>query len=487
MPDDAPRPPHRSCGMVEAHEMLLAQHPELRQVREDLEARTRSLLSLTPDFRASGGVITIPVVVHVVYKTDAQKIGMDQVTSQIDALNRDYASKNTDKSKVPSVWTKLVTDTGVQFVLASKDAKGQSTTGVTYTQTTVDAFGTDNKVKASGTGGADAWPRDSYLNLWVCNMNQNPLGYAQFPGGPAATDGVVIDLTCFGTKGTAVSPFNLGRTAVHEVGHWLNLIHIWGDTNDCSGSDQVDDTPTAKDPNYGKPTFPHVTCNNGPNGDMFVNYMDYVDDDTMVMFTAGQVARMHAALDGPRSAIGTGGSSSSSSSGSSGGSSGSSSSVSSASSQSSTSSHSSASSGPGGSSSSQSSSSSSDPSSSDSSSSNSSSSDSSSSDSSSSDSSSSDSSSSDSSSSDSSSSDSSSSDSGSSDSSSSDSSSSDPGSSDSSSSDPGSSDSSSSDSSSSDPGSSDSSSSDSGSSDPGGGSRRKDRRSRRRRTIGKKR
>jgi hypothetical protein len=95
----------------------------------------------------------------------------------------------------------------------------------------------------------------------------------------------------------------LGRSATHEIGHFLNLRHIWGDTPDCSGSDFVVDTPNAESSNFGKPKFPHVTCNNGPNGDMFMNYMDYTDDDSMFMFTPGQVSRMHTTLDGPRKAL----------------------------------------------------------------------------------------------------------------------------------------------------------------------------------------
>jgi hypothetical protein len=146
----------------------------------------------------------------------------------------------------------------------------------------------------------DPWPTDRYLNLWVCNLGSNLLGYAQFPGGPAATDGVVILYAAFGTQGTATAPFNKGRTATHEVGHYLNLRHIWGDRNDCTGNDFVTDTPPAGAANFGKPKFPHITCNNGPDGDMFMNYMDYVDDAAMVMFTTGQVARMNATLAGPR-------------------------------------------------------------------------------------------------------------------------------------------------------------------------------------------
>ena len=167
------------------------------------------------------------------------------------------------------------------------------------------SFGSDDSVKSASTGGAAAWPADRYLNVWTCSLSGGLLGYAQFPGGPAKTDGVVILNRAFGKIGSVASPFNLGRTTTHAVGHWLNLNHIWADTIDCSGTDYVDDTPNAATPNFGKPTFPHITCTNGPNGDMFMNYMDYVDDDTMVMFTTGQVARMQAALDGARSHLGT--------------------------------------------------------------------------------------------------------------------------------------------------------------------------------------
>ena len=142
--------------------------------------------------------------------------------------------------------------------------------------------------------------------MWVCNLSGGILGYAQFPGGPSDTDGVVMTYTAFGDIGTATAPFNRGRTATHEVGHWLNLRHIWGDDfGACTGSDQVDDTPNQADANYGTPAFPHITCGNRPNGDMFMNYMDYVDDIAMFMFTADQVARMRAALDGPRASIKT--------------------------------------------------------------------------------------------------------------------------------------------------------------------------------------
>src|SRR6185503_11466880 len=134
----------------------------------------------------------------------------------------------------------------------------------------------------------------SYLNIWSGNLGGGLLGYAQFPGGPASTDGVVVLYSSVGSiasPGTLV-PYNYGRSATHEVGHWLNLFHIWGDSN-C-GNDQVSDTPTQQTSNFGCPNFPHVTCSNGPNGDLFMNYMDYTDDFCMNIFTSGQKSRMQA-------------------------------------------------------------------------------------------------------------------------------------------------------------------------------------------------
>jgi len=249
------------------------------------------------------GLITVPTVVHVVYGDSTQSISDAQVQSQIDVLNLDYRAANPDRVKVPQVWSNLAADAQLQFALASKDPGGAPTNGITRDQAGRTSFGTDDSVKSQATGGADPWPSDRYLNIWTCNLGGGLLGYAQFPGGPPDTDGVVILCTAFGTIGTATAPYNLGRTTTHEVGHWLNLNHIWGDRLDCSGTDLVDDTPTQQAPNYGQPTFPHISCNNGPNGDMFMNYMDYVDDDTMIMFTPGQVARVSAALDGPRASL----------------------------------------------------------------------------------------------------------------------------------------------------------------------------------------
>jgi Pregnancy-associated plasma protein-A len=241
------------------------------------------------------GVTVIPTVVHVVWKLEQENISDAQVQSQIDVLNADFRKTNPDVSKTPSVFGPLCADARVEFRLAE----------IVRVQTETAEFSDDDGVKHVSSGGSDAWPSPDYLNVWVCTLGGGLLGYAQFPGGPADTDGVVILNTAFGTTGTAAAPFDGGRSATHEIGHWLNLHHIWGDDGSgCNGSDFVDDTPNQAGPNFGTPDFPHVTCNNAPDGDLFMNYMDYVDDAAMFMFSEGQVVRMQATLDSDRSSMG---------------------------------------------------------------------------------------------------------------------------------------------------------------------------------------
>jgi len=287
---------------MQVHFRLLETSPGFRERQAELELATAQRMSRGRVAREAQ-TVTVPVVVHVVYREEGENLSTAQVKSQIAALNRDFRAKNADKSKVPEVWKGMVADARLQFKLARKDPSGKATSGITRTRTTEASFSDDDSVKSSSTGGADPWPADTYLNIWVCTLSDGLLGYAQFPGGPRPTDGVVILNSAFGSAGTATAPFDLGRTATHEVGHWLNLRHIWGDTEDCTGSDLVSDTPNAAGPNFGKPEFPRVTCGNGPNGDMFMNYMDYVDDDSMLMFTPQQVVRMRAAIDGPRQGV----------------------------------------------------------------------------------------------------------------------------------------------------------------------------------------
>ena len=275
-----------------AHKLLLERFPAARAAQTRLENTTNQRRHIVQDLRVVP-ILTINTIVHVLHHTEEQQIARGQITRQLQALTRDFRARNPDRSKTPTPWRGLVTDSRIQFKLLD----------VTHTETDVAAFGTDEGVKHPSTGGIAPIDPQKVLNIWVCPLSDGLLGYAQFPGGPTATDGVVINYRAFGLDGTAEAPFDLGRTLTHEVGHYLNLRHIWGDTPDCSGSDLVADTPNAAGPNFGTPTFPVVTCNNGPNGDMFMNYMDYVDDGAMFMFTAQQVLRMRTALETLRSGL----------------------------------------------------------------------------------------------------------------------------------------------------------------------------------------
>lgn len=295
--------PRRSCATVESYFELVDQYPEFRFNQAAIQGFTQAFLdSGGATFRT--GPVTIPVVVHVVFRTQNENISDAQIQSQIDVLNEDFMAANADLANMPAPFQGLVGNPQIQFELATNDPSGAPTSGITRTQTTQTSFSTQgNPVKSAATGGADAWDTTRFLNIWVCTLSGTVLGYAQFPGGPPATDGVVIRNTAFGTTGTARAPFDKGRTATHEVGHFLNLSHIWGEARitTCTDSDYVDDTPNQFGPNMGKPTFPSSSCNNEPNGDLFMNYMDYVDDDSMFMFTLGQVVRMRATLAGARS------------------------------------------------------------------------------------------------------------------------------------------------------------------------------------------
>ncbi len=283
----------RNCGTMPHYEQEVANDPDRALRLQDIDDFTDHFVT-TFDASAERAVVTIPVVVHVVYKTSAQNISDALINAQIAQLNADYARTNSDAGNTPSVFQGVSVNTNIQFCLAQRDPNGAATTGIVRRSTTVTSFSDNDAVKSTSSGGDNAWPASSYLNLWVCNLGGGLLGYAQFPGGAASTDGVVVLYSSVGslsTPGSAV-PYNYGRTATHEVGHWLNLRHIWGDAS-C-GNDQVSDTPTQSTSNGGCPSFPHVTCSNGPNGDMFMNYMDYTDDGCMNNLTAGQSARMNA-------------------------------------------------------------------------------------------------------------------------------------------------------------------------------------------------
>lgn len=290
---------NRTCGTMDKLEMTYREDKHYRDVLAGINDYIKDY-SKQHNIK-DNALVTIPVVVHVVYYSSQQNISYEQVSSQIDVLNKDFRKRNTDTSNTPVPFKPYAGDAQVEFCLAKQDPNGSPTLGITRTHTTLTSFGLDDAVKFTSMGGHDAWDRNKYLNIWTCNLVGGLLGYATFPGGNPATDGVVIGYNYFGTVGVLSPPFHLGRTASHEIGHWLALYHIWGDDNGaCYGSDQVDDTPNQGPENYGCPAYPHVSCSNGPYGDMFMNYMDYTDDGCMNIFTQGQIVRMSAALSGPR-------------------------------------------------------------------------------------------------------------------------------------------------------------------------------------------
>jgi Pregnancy-associated plasma protein-A/Secretion system C-terminal sorting domain len=284
----------RNCASHDVLQQQLQNDPALQSRMDAIEQQVAHYL------QQNGGstdraVITIPVVFHVVYRTTAENISDAQVLSQLAVLNADFRATNSDIGLTPALFAGLVADSEIEFCMAQRDPAGAATTGITRKSTTVTAWGTNDNVKKSSAGGVNPWNRDQYLNIWVCNIGGGILGYAQFPGGSATTDGVVLDYRYTGTMGTATAPFNKGRTATHEVGHWLNLRHIWGDAN-C-GSDLVGDTPTHNTSNGGCPAYPHLSTCSGTPVEMTMNYMDYTDDVCMYMFSAGQKTRMRAVVD----------------------------------------------------------------------------------------------------------------------------------------------------------------------------------------------
>jgi hypothetical protein len=226
------------------------------------------------------GVLNIPVLVHVIYNSNAENISDAQIQSQIDVLNKDFRKTNVDVGQAPSIFAGLAADSEITFTLAGIDRKFSTRT----------SWGTNDAMKSLASGGTAVVDPANFLNIWVCNIGGGILGYAQFPGGAAATDGIVIAPQYFGNIGTATAPFDKGRTATHEVGHYLNLRHIWGDGR-CNADDFVSDTPTSDRANYGCPSFPTTNCR---STDMTMNYMDYVDDSCMYMFSSGQKARMRS-------------------------------------------------------------------------------------------------------------------------------------------------------------------------------------------------
>jgi hypothetical protein len=288
--------PGRGCATNEVHARNLMENPGLAKKMNDIEAFTKKAIADPSTYKLVNDVLEIPVHINLLWRTTAENINNDQLQSQIDVLNKDFASTNSEYSNIPAPFIPVASgDVKIKFVW--------SINNVTRRQTTKSSWGTRDAMKSTKTGGLNAVSPTTTLNIWVCTIGGGILGYAQFPGGKSATDGIVVDSKYFGTKGTATFPFNLGRTATHEVGHYFNLRHIWGDQ--ICGTDFVADTPPHNTANRGVPEYPHYSTCTGTPIEMTMNYMDYTDDRGMYMFSALQASRMQATFadGGPRASL----------------------------------------------------------------------------------------------------------------------------------------------------------------------------------------
>jgi hypothetical protein len=302
----------RTCSAHDHHEELMAKDPEYAKRHAEIEAFTEQFIRSGGQGQLSrGGEIIIPVVFHIIYNTAAQNISEQRILEQMQTFNDDFNATNADTSLIPGPFKPLKGAFNVKFVLANRDPQGNPTTGIVRRQTTRTSFSassvtspTAQPMKFTAQGGSDAWDTRSYFNVWVCNLSGGVLGYATFPASAGTLyDGIVLGSAYTGSTG-ASAPFNKGRTGTHEVGHYFNLRHIWGDATACTASDFVDDTPPQRTSTGGCPSWPRTdACTGTSPGIMFMNYMDYTNDACMYMFSQGQVGRMEAALNGPRASL----------------------------------------------------------------------------------------------------------------------------------------------------------------------------------------
>ena len=246
--------------------------------------------------------LTLPLVFHVVYFSEEENNSELQILSQIDVLNRDFQRQNENLAAIPSEFEGTIANTGLEFCLASSDPDGNPTTGITRTRTNfsniASVFNPNGRPRIyySAYGGQDAWDPERYINVWVGALD-GILGAASFPqAGLPAEDGILIDPRAVGSIGlsSGFSPFDRGHTLTHEMGHYLNLAHVWGSMPGCESDDFVADTPFQSNPYLGCPTHPQISCS---SSDMFMNFMDFTNDHCISFFTLGQSMRMLATID----------------------------------------------------------------------------------------------------------------------------------------------------------------------------------------------
>ena len=299
----------KKCGTENKRFEALARNPGLLKERQIIEDFTKNWIDKVDAAKSGQTVVKIPVVVHVVWRTADQNISDEQIKSQIDILNKDFRKLNSDANKTPAFFKNLVADVGIEFCLAARDPAGMVTNGITRTKTTVVDIGDKDRWHTTLRGGKDPWNNKKYINIWVCEAGEDLYGFAFLPGtaDPPEADGLVISSQYFGSTGTAIASFpnHKGRTTTHEMGHYFNLEHLWGpDESECEEGDEVEDTPLQFEATYDCASYPlKDECSPTDNGILFFNYMDYVDDECMYMFTEGQKKRMNASLNGFRSTL----------------------------------------------------------------------------------------------------------------------------------------------------------------------------------------
>lgn len=300
----------RQCATDYMDSLMQARDTGFAKARKQFEEQVRDMPQAK--LATNGDIVTIPVVVHVVHDNENGTIGgadnvnitEEQILSQLAVLNEDFRRKNEDTTNTPTYFRPVAADVRIEFCLATRDPDGNETDGITRHYSSGlpydNSDAANREIKSFGY-----WPSDEYLNMWVTDLISPYIGYAQLPSssslpglnedqGEAETDGVVMSHQYFGDRtGTVTSSrYNRGRSCVHEVGHWLGLLHPWHGGG-CNSNDYCDDTPTQSSSSSG--------CNTGETScgsiDMTENYMDYTDDACMNLFTRNQRGRMHRAMD----------------------------------------------------------------------------------------------------------------------------------------------------------------------------------------------